>query len=159
MTALDEQELRRRRLLGWSFACTPIARAVGRDPLGRDLALAPGAHGRDLAVVSGAENLGQALQVALTTRLGDDPFDTGFGFDGLGALVEETSPLIARERIRVAVIQVLRRDPRVRGIVDLQVDQPAGDAALSRTLDVRVVFETVLGEQLTADLTGVMARV
>jgi phage baseplate assembly protein W len=149
----DDRQLRRRRLLGWSLACGPIDRSVGRDPLGRDLALTGG----DLAVVSDIDNLGQSLQLALTTRLGDDPFDAGFGFDGLSALVEESNPLIARERIRVAVIQVLRRDPRVRGIVDLQLDDETGDPVPPRTMHVRVVFETVAGDQASADLMGVIS--
>ena len=151
-----DRQLLRRRLLGWSLQCEPVGRAVGRDPLGRDLQFTDGARGRELAVVSEAENLAQALQVALTTRLGDDVFDVGFGFDGLNAIVEQTSEAITRERVRVAVIQVLRRDRRVRSIVDLQLgEQEPSDP---RTLVVRVVFETVSGEQYSADLTGAMTH-
>src|SRR5687768_4441507 len=111
-----ERQLLRDRVLGWAPACDPIDQPAGaaggplgvltgRGDLGRDLRLAAGPNGRDLARVRGLDNLAQSLAIALTTLLGSDLFNTEFGFDGLNALVEETSPLLTRERVRVAVIQ------------------------------------------------------
>lgn len=77
--------------------------------------------------------------------------------------------MLMRERVRVAVIQVLRRDPRVRRIVDVQLadgrlEEGGAAPALaadadqderrrrSRELSVRVAFETVSGDQAAVDL-------
>jgi phage baseplate assembly protein W len=147
----------RRKLLGWSVAC-------GRtDPgldLGRDLELVtdPATGQVDLARVEGIDNLAQSLTVALTTARGSDVFNTDFGFDGINALADEPDALLARERVRIAVIQVLQKDPRVRRIVD--VNLAAGGiepvSAGSRTLDVNVSFETISLDQPTLRLGKVM---
>lgn len=143
----QQRELVRRRLLGWGLAAEELAPGVD---LGRDIRFERDADGRlDLAAVEGMENLEQALVVAFTTLLGSDVFNVQFGFDGLNALVEESNPIMMRERIRIAAIQVLRKDPRVRRIIDVkladgQLDSPTPG---SRELDVRVVFETVSAEQ------------
>ncbi|PSB46489.1 hypothetical protein C7B80_12945 [Cyanosarcina cf. burmensis CCALA 770] len=158
-----EQQLRR-RILGWEFACEPIY--PGLD-VGRDLKMTVGTNGRDFARVEAMDNLSQSLEIALTTLLGSDIFNTQFGFDGLNALVEETNPVLMRERVRIAIIQVLRKEPRVRRIVDLKLldarldplDTNA-DNYLSfeerlerwRTLDVRVVFETISGDEASINL-------
>jgi phage baseplate assembly protein W len=171
MTPVEQQrDFLRRRLLGRSLACPPIL--PGLD-VGRDLVMTVGANGRDLAQVAGIDALGQALQVALTTALGSDPFNTDFGFDGINVLVDETNPVMARERVRISVIQVLRKDPRVRGILDLKLldgrlDRPhAGevvpadeplDARMERwrSVDVNVAFETISGDQSTVSLGKVV---
>ena len=137
MASSSELELVRRRLLGWSLAFEEVE--PGGD-IGRDLVLDGG-----LAVVDGVDNLAQALAVALTTALGADIFNTSFGFDGLNAVADEPDPTLARERVRVAVVQMLLRDPRVRRILDLRLE----DATLTdpverrRTAAIRVAFETV----------------
>lgn len=151
----QERQLLRRRLLGRGLACPEIMPA-GVD-LGRDIEMVTGPNGLDLAMVEGMDNLTQDLTVALTTLLGSDIFNTEFGFAGLNAMVEETNPILARERIRIAVIQVLRRDPRIRRIVDVklqdgQLDLPPADSRKLRELNVVVHFETVSGDQATIDL-------
>ncbi|MBE9111415.1 hypothetical protein IQ273_18585 [Nodosilinea sp. LEGE 07298] len=158
-----EQQLRR-RILGWGLASTPIY--PGLD-LGRDLTMEVGPNGKDLASVSAMDNLSQSLEIALTTLFGSDIFNTQFGFNGLNALVEETNPVLMRERVRISIIQVLRQDPRIRQIVDLKLldarlDPPEAnvDNNLSleerlerwRTLDVRVVFETISGDEASINL-------
>ena len=74
---------------------------------------------------------------------------------------EEPAPAAAtappRERVRVAVIQTLNRDVRVRRVIDVKfdderLDRPAG--AADRTLRVRVVFEVVTGESFAVELGG-----
>src|SRR4051794_22319323 len=110
-----------RESLGWSLACR-TADASGRraDPTGFDLALVRAGDGTPLAEVEGLDNLSQSLQVALTTLLGSDVFNTTFGFDGLRAIAEGTSAVLTRERVRLAVIETVRDDPRVRTILDVQ---------------------------------------
>jgi phage baseplate assembly protein W len=152
----------RRRALGWSLECPQIE--PGAD-IGRDLVLREGPGGRDLGVVEGIDNLTQALGIALTTALGDDVFNTEFGFDGLRALVEETDPRLARERVKVSAVQVLRSDPRVRRIIDLQLVDPHDPSAPAprtsavdawRTVTVTCAFEAVSGEPVTLAINGVI---
>lgn len=154
MDEQTERRLLRRRLLGFGPACELISDA----DVGRDLRLAANAEGSlDIAMVEGIENLGQSLAIAVTTPLGGDPFASGFGFDGLNAMAEETDPVMVRERVRVALVQVLRKDPRVRRVVDVKLEDerltPA--TAGNRELDVRLVFEAISGDQAALDLTGV----
>jgi phage baseplate assembly protein W len=141
-----EREIARRRVLGRG----PLLQRIDPDDWGRDLVFAKrdGTGPRDLVFAEEADNLGQSLQVALTTALGSDPFNIAFGFDGINAIARETNPVLVRERVRIAVIQTLRRDPRVRAITDLHID----DDAPTRTLSVRVSFELVSGEQTTVEL-------
>jgi hypothetical protein len=153
-----ERELLRNRLLGRGLAC-PLTEP-GLD-VGRDLVLARGPSGVDLQQVRGIENLGQALAIALTTLRGSDLFNIDFGFDGLNAMAEEINPVLVRERIRVGIIQVLRRDPRVRRIVDVKLSDGRLESvgAGTRQLEVRVAFETVSGDPVSVNLGGVMGNV
>lgn len=149
---MDGTQLERaaqRRALGWGLACAPVAPGVD---LARDIALVRGPGGRDLALVEGAANLGQALELALTTRLGEDVFNVEFGFDGLNALAEETKRALVRERVRVGVIQAVRRDPRVRRVLEVHLEDRAdGDP---RKLGVRVALETVTADRVLVELGG-----
>ncbi len=150
-----DQERLRRRALGWGLECEPTA--PGAD-LGRDLRLVEDGGGNvDFARVESIDNLAQSLAVGLTTLRGTDVFNVDFGFDGLNALTEGSDPLMTRERVRISIVNLLTREPRVRRIVDVKLgderlDQPrtSGD----RTLEVRVAFETVAGDQATVDLGG-----
>jgi hypothetical protein len=162
-----EQELRQRKLLGRGLACRPVEPDLD---VGRDLTLATGPGGLDLAMVDGVDNLTQCLEVALTTLLGSDVFNTEFGFDGINALVEETDRVLVRERVRVSIIRLLSRDARVRRIVDLKLldrrldvpeagadgDDPAARLDRWRTVDVQVGFETVAGDRALIDLGRVV---
>lgn len=145
-------EIRRRRLLGVGLRADPVS---GAD-IARDIALAPGGGGTDLALVTGIANLCQDLAVGLTTLRGSDVFNQRFGFLGLTALTEQTSPILAREGVRSAVAEFLGSDPRVRRIVDLQVDNPmrAPTGGDRRTLDIRVVLEAVSGETVNVTTGG-----
>jgi phage baseplate assembly protein W len=156
-----ERVARQDRLLGWGLAFEPVL--PGLD-LARDVVLRAGPGGRDLAVVRGLDNLTQSLSVALTTLRQSNVFDTEFGFDGLNALADPIDPVLTRERVRIGVVKVLNRDPRVRRIVDVNLDDgrldpagPADDAhrallRASRVMEVQVQFETVTQEQLSVRL-------
>jgi phage baseplate assembly protein W len=145
------------RLLGWGLASEPVD--PGAD-IGRDLVLTSTAGGRGLAVVSGVPNLVQALETALTTALGDDVFNTAFGFDGVRMLASGLDPALTREGLRVAVIDVLRRDPRVRRIVEVSLDSSgtSGDRS-RRTATVRAVCETVAGDSVALAARGMVPGV
>ncbi|ESA32882.1 hypothetical protein N836_24145 [Leptolyngbya sp. Heron Island J] len=154
----SEKILLQRRLLGWGLACKEINPSLD---VGRDLKLETSATGLDFARVTGLDILNQDLAIALTTLLGSDIFNIQFGFDGLNAIAEETNPVLVRERVRIAIIQLLQKDPRVRRIVDIKLDdgQLVAPVPGSRELNVRVEFETVSGEQTAIDLGEVTLNV
>jgi phage baseplate assembly protein W len=144
MDAEVQKNVVRRRLLGRGLALTPAG------GLGRDLVLR--ADGTDLAMVDGVDHFANVLATAVLTPLGGDVFNNDFGFDGLNALAEETTSALQRERVRVSIVTLLRKDRRVSRIVDVKlIDQrlEAPTTGAARTLDVRVAFETVSGDQLT----------
>lgn len=152
----------RRRTLGWGL----LLEQVDDTDHGRDVRLEARDGRRDLATVSGLPNLAQALSVAMTTLRGSDVFNTEFGFDGLLAMVEETDPIMLRERMRIGVIGTLRRDPRVAKIVDVKLADGrlsvVGDEGLdpveadamrrARQLSVRVAFVAISGDEASVDL-------
>lgn len=147
----DREALAKRRLLGWGVRCDPVFPGVD---IGRDLRLRRGPNGVDLAAIEGIDCLTQDLSLALTTLLGSDVLNTTFGFDGLRAIAEETTPVLVQERIRVAVVSTLNRDPRVRRIVDVKFEDSRLDAPLagSREIGVRVAFETLTDDRVVLDL-------
>ena len=152
MNQEQERTLLRRRILGWGLACELVDGSVD---IGRDLVLATSATGRDLALVEGMDNLTQVLKTALTPPLGGDVFNVDFGFDGLNALAEETVPVLVQERVRVAIVTLLKKDPRVRRIVDVTLEDGRlanPRAAAARELDVRVAFETASADTATLAL-------
>jgi phage baseplate assembly protein W len=153
MAALQqERDAVRRRLLGWSLAADPVE--LGDH--GRDLVPAKDAQGRivDLARVDDVHCLGQSLTVALTTALGSDIFNTRFGFNGLRALTEGTGRTLTRETLRVAVIDVLRAEPRVGRILDVGLPDEQDPLTKLGYLEVAVTFETVSGERVELTLGG-----
>jgi phage baseplate assembly protein W len=151
MTSAQQDQLNR-SLFGRDLAT--VETLPGQD-LGRDLVIST-SGACDLATVAGVDNLSQSLTLALTTRLGDDIFDTSYGFDGLNALADEIDPILQRERIRVGIVSVLQRDSRVRQITDVTLD---GDVfARSRTLAVTVSFRTIASTQVSVSLNPVVSN-
>lgn len=172
-----ERENLRKRVLKQGFKTTLIF--PGKD-ISRDITIKRGENGLDFDFVSGIDNLSQSLETALTTRLGDDIFNVAFGFDGINALAEETDAILQKERIRIAIIRVLQKEPRVRRILDVQL---TGDERMaipppfvdpntfplpdereveymrrSRQLEVYVWFETVSGEQAALSVKRIMTN-
>jgi hypothetical protein len=146
-----ELDVRRRRLLGIGVR----ADLISIDDLARDLALSTSENGVDLAPLVGIDNLCQCLAIGLTTLRGSDVFNGRFGFLGLTPLTQQTSPVLAREGVRSAVAEFLASDPRVRRIVDLQVDNPMNaPSSGNRTLDVTVRFEAVSGDAASVATGG-----
>jgi hypothetical protein len=145
----DDSAARRRALLGVGVRADLVSTA----DTARDLVVRTTGTGVDLALVDGVDALCQDLAVGLTTLRGSDPFNLRFGFLGLTPLVDQTSPVLAREGLRSAVVEMVAADPRVRRVVDLSAPAPAGDVA-SRRLDVTVSFEAVSGDPATLNTGG-----
>lgn len=155
MADSDPRRTLARRILGWG-AAAPL---IEPGDVGRDIVLMrrEGSGRLDLATVTGAHNLGQDLAVALTTGLGTDPFNAEFGFDGLSAMVEEQAPALIRERLRASVAKTVARDPRVRSVTTVAVED--GNAGPTRALTLRVTVDTIASD--TAALVtafGAVAR-
>ena len=150
--ANTQDDVLKRRLLGQGLALEAV------DALGRDLVLA--ADGSDLTFVDGPDNLSQGLAVAVLTPLGADVFNTGFGFDGLTALSQETSPLLLRERVRVSIVKLLTNDPRVQRVVDVRLVDERLDSPSTpqRVLQVSVAFQAITGDQLTLSAANAGTR-
>lgn len=142
MTDSDARRALVRRSLGWG-AAAPL---IEPGDVGRDLVMMPrpGSGRLDLGCVEGALNLGQDLAIALTTGRGNDPFNVDFGFDGLSALVYEQAPALVRERLRASVAKTVARDPRVRSVTAVEVDD--GSTGPARTLSVRVTVDTIVSD-------------
>lgn len=148
MSTVNPSTAEQRRTLGWGARFDLIA--PGLD-IGCDLVLR--ADGTDLDLVSGVDLLAQDLRLALTTALGSSVFDTSFGFDGINAIATETDARLTRERVRIAVIRVLQREPRVRRVVDVAFVAPSTElSGETRVLEVRAVFEVAGGERLSLDI-------
>jgi hypothetical protein len=145
----DDSAVRRRALLGVGV------RADLTDPAdtARDLVLRSTDTGVDVELVDGVDALCQDLAIGLTTLRGSDPFNLRFGFLGLTPIVEQSSPVLAREGLRSAVVEMVAADPRVRRVVDLSAPTPGGDR-VSRRLDLTVSFEAVSGDPVTLNAGG-----
>jgi hypothetical protein len=145
-------------------AATPSDPTLARAVLGRGLALTPvpgGEPALDLvwstgtggsaggpALVEGSDNLAQDLAVALLTPLGSDPFNAGFGFDGLRVLSLALGPAMREQMLEVAVVRTLLADSRVTDVVEV-VLEPLDDA---RRQVVRATVRTVLGAEVPMTL-------
>lgn len=133
-----------RALLGHGLALEP----TGPGSLGLDLVWHDGPGGSVLATVQGVDNLAQDLTVALLTPTGTDPFNVGFGFDGLRVLTLDTPPALTQELIRLAVIRTLTADSRISEVLDVTLE-PAGPDRRQR---VTAQARTVLGDALQLTL-------
>jgi phage baseplate assembly protein W len=139
--ALDPREAR--RLLGWGPATVSLA---GNVEQAQDVVFAKG----DLVLNSGLETLRQDLAAAMVTALGADPLNPTFGFEGFQAIAEESDKFILREKIRVAIVNMLRRDPRVDRIdqvlIGAEIEAAAAGATVSPPpceyglMDIQVSF-------------------
>ena len=154
---MDASPAAARRILGKGLALQ--ATDPGQD-IGLDVAFGPAADGgRDLATVSGVDALVQDLRVALCTGLGADALNANFGSDAFRAMADESDPVLMRERIRIAVIRVLKADPRIRRVADVRLDgearQTAAAAGRTTELNVTAVFETALRDISTISIEGI----
>jgi hypothetical protein len=103
------------------------------DAFGHSLRLDDGdlvfEHGT-LIEVSGLQNLVQALVLRIMTPLGNDIFDTGYGFDVRNAFTQATGVRMTRELIKLNLVRTLSPDRRVREVTDIVFpDEPEHVAA------------------------------
>ncbi|MEQ8766308.1 MAG: hypothetical protein RL885_20505 [Planctomycetota bacterium] len=113
-------------LLGWGPRTVSIVASTTeiQDPY-QDVMFEKG----DLVLGRGLDTLRQALGAALATALGADPLNPTFGFEGLAIVADESDRFLLRERLRVAVVNVLRSDARIDGIDQVLIGRAEIDAA------------------------------
>ncbi len=155
-----------RRVYGWGLASEPIDPALF---YARDIALTVSADGStDLALVNGLSALEQDLRTALGTALGSDPLNMLHGFDGIRAVGEERDFLMLRERIRGAVVMLLRADARVLSVTRVLIGPeitafrsgqttappPAGTYGI---VDIEVSFRIRGGQEATMAFGPILA--
>ena len=111
---------------------------AGADYYGLGADLNVGKSG-DLQVVSGRENLGQALMQRLLTRKGElgDLGHPGYG-SRLHELVGRPNNAATRDLVRLYAKECVMQEPRVRDIVEIRVSPVTGDP-YAVTLDITVV--------------------
>jgi hypothetical protein len=137
-------------LLGRAIRLVPVEPSLGAAG-GLDVDLSAAGE------VRGQAALGQALTLAMVTLRGSDVFAAGFGFAGLAALATESDPVLRRERLRLAVIDVLRAEPRIRRIVSVRFADETGalrETPGNRRLEVLAEFETIAATRQVAVLQG-----
>lgn len=117
-------------------------RHSSRDP-GSDLATRrrPGAQGEDLDILSGADNLVQALLMRFLTPQGElealgHPDYGSRLFDLIGELNNDTT----RNRAKLYVLQALGAEPRVKEVLSVRVTQ---NRASPTQMDINIYLRAV----------------
>ena len=85
----------------------------------------------DLALVSGADNFGQALQVIVETPFGSDQINVTYGLDVAAIFTVAASVSSVKDVIRLNLVKSLSADNRIREIDEILFDDEAGFAALA----------------------------
>jgi hypothetical protein len=114
------------------------SRTLGRSLLLRDgdLVLAGGRF----AEVSGAANLIQALTLRILTPLGNDRFNTGYGFDAASVFASAASARTARDLVQLNLVRTLGTDPRVAEVREVRfLDPPPGSHRRLWLVEVTVI--------------------
>jgi hypothetical protein len=107
--------------------------------------------------ISGVPNLTQALNLRILTPLGDDQFNTAYGFDAADVFARAATTRAARDLIQLNLVRTLGSDPRVREIRDVTfLDPQPGRQPRNRRRGwpVVVTIITVDGGQEAVTLTA-----
>jgi hypothetical protein len=96
--------------------------------------------GGRLSEVDGLANLVQALTLRVLTPLGDDRFDTRYGFDAAAVFGQPVGAPAVADLIRLNLVRTLATDPRVAEVSDVSfLDPAAGRTGRVWTVAVTVV--------------------
>ena len=85
----------------------------------------------DLALVSGRENFGQALQVIVETPFGSDQINVTYGLDVAAIFAVAASVSSVKDLIRLNLVKSLSADNRIREIDQILFDDEPGFSALA----------------------------
>lgn len=81
--------------------------------------------GGDLATVTGAANLVQALRLRVLTPLGSDRYDTRYGLDTRAVFTQPLGIQAARDVLRLNLVRTLGTDRRVQEVRDVRIADDA----------------------------------
>ncbi|MFL9680284.1 hypothetical protein [Streptomyces sp. KL110A] len=103
------------------------ASGAGAPSLGRSLALDDGdlvldARSHDLALVVGADALGQALELGVSTQTGSDRLNTRFGFDRLAIGTYAHDLPTRKQFLAMELVRCLGSDLRVTDVREVVFD-------------------------------------
>ncbi|HWY76469.1 MAG TPA: hypothetical protein VN281_12675 [Verrucomicrobiae bacterium] len=93
--------------------------------LGRSLRLRDGDlpfDQSDLAMITGRDNLLQAMQIMIETPFGSDIFNVNYGFDLLSILSAPQTVGFIKSLIRLNIVKSVSQDNRVRQIKEVVFD-------------------------------------
>ncbi|MER5961471.1 hypothetical protein [Streptomyces sp. NPDC002057] len=112
----------------------------GAPSLGRSLALHEGDlvlddRSHDLALVAGAEALGQALELGVATQKGSDRLNTLFGFDRLAIGAYADDLLTRKQFLTMELVRCLSSDLRVTDVREVFFDDDPRYRELTPGLD------------------------
>ena len=125
-------------------------------PFGSSLALEDGDivfANNALQMVSGVDNLLQALELRVLTPFGSDVFNTTYGLDVTQAFTQPGGIRMVKELLRLSLVQTIGTDPRVHDVLDVQfAEVQVGDLRHSRSWIVTVVIATADTQTVTLSL-------
>lgn len=101
----------------------------------------------DIQAVSEADNVVQAISNALHTEKGSLFYDMEYGV-GLSALIGEKNVLVKRALLRNEVINVLYKDPRIKTVDSVIVEQDENNPS---TINVTISATLINGEQVVGN--------
>ena len=116
-----------------------------------------------LRMLSGRQNLLQALELRVVTPYGSDVFNTTYGMDIREAFTRPGEARRVKDLIRLSLVRTLTTDPRVREVTDvvfeddprfLELHPQLDEAAVAQRLrdrrrrfwEVEVLFDAVSGD-------------
>src|SRR5689334_15440427 len=109
--------------------------------------------GNGLQLVHGKENLLQALNLRVQTPAGSDVLNTTYGLAYTQIFTQPETLSLAKEQIKLSLVQTLATDPRVHSVRDIifsddpryisQSTQANVDPRISRSWSVQVLIETL----------------
>jgi hypothetical protein len=130
---------------------------------------ANGKRRRDLVLVSGTANFGQALQVMIGTPFGSDPVNVKYGLDVAAIFTVANNVRTIKDVIRLNLVKSLSVDDRVREIGEIVFDDepdfpllapefaggdPGTTARRKRLWHAIVIFTTIVGGQQNIVVSG-----
>jgi phage baseplate assembly protein W len=116
------------------------------------------AGGAEVDMVSGAQDIHQALEILLATRIGERPMQESFGCNLDEALFEEVDQALVNRITSAISDAILRHEPRI-ALRDLDIEQSDADpgvlrirleyAVLGTNSRYNMVFPFYLNEAIT----------
>ena len=113
-----------------------MSNILGNDALLQERRLVPTASG-DITLVSGAENLEQALKHRIRSAIGSLKYHLEYGSD-IPSMISKPNTDILRSMIYVEIAKICEAEPRIERIVKLEVSELNSNSIVIE-LEARVI--------------------